>query len=156
MNNFLNYAYVADCMLGKLARILRFLGLDVEYFRKIEDSNLARFCFKNNRILITRDVLLSKRRILRERVILLKTNDTKEQLKEFLNITNISLPTGLPRRCMDCNIIVVEVEKNKIKTLVPSYTFSVMTKFTQCPKCKKVFWRGTHVENFIKQLKTWC
>ena len=46
--------FVADCMLGKLAKWLKILGFDTAYFSKIEDDDLLIFAQNESRILLTR------------------------------------------------------------------------------------------------------
>jgi len=54
--------FIADCMLGKLARWLRVLGYDAAYERRISDDDLVRRARSEGRILLTRDTRLVRRR----------------------------------------------------------------------------------------------
>ena len=47
--------FVADCMLGRLAKWLRILGFDVLYFPKAEDPALVEIARREGRVLLTRD-----------------------------------------------------------------------------------------------------
>lgn len=53
--------FVADVMVGKLARWLRMLGFDTAYSNKFEDDELLRIAQSEARILLTRDVPLAAR-----------------------------------------------------------------------------------------------
>ena len=57
--------FVADSMLGKLARWLRMLGQDVMYSTELNDSALIEVAKKENRVLLTKDLELYKRAIAR-------------------------------------------------------------------------------------------
>ncbi|CCW62739.1 unnamed protein product [Phytomonas sp. EM1] len=58
-------------------------------------------------------------------------------------------------RCVDCNDVLVEVEKGLAKGSVLESVFSIYQDFTMCPKCRKVFW-GFKAEEAInyKTLRT--
>ena len=54
------YQFIADAMLGRLARWLRFLGFDTLYYPDIPDSDLVRIAREQNRYILTRDSRLVK------------------------------------------------------------------------------------------------
>src|SRR5919198_5333893 len=53
--------FVADVMLGKLARWLRALGYDTLYFRDAPDARLLGIALRERRQLLTRDAALALR-----------------------------------------------------------------------------------------------
>ncbi len=53
--------FVADCMLGRLAKWLKILGFDVLYFSKAEDRDLVEIARREGRVLLTRDTGLIER-----------------------------------------------------------------------------------------------
>ncbi|MGC8936370.1 MAG: DUF5615 family PIN-like protein, partial [Candidatus Methanomethylicaceae archaeon] len=53
--------FVADAMLGRLARWLRLLGYDTAYDQTLDDEKLIEIAKRENRILLTRDGKLFKR-----------------------------------------------------------------------------------------------
>ena len=57
--------FVADAMLGKLARWLRIIGQDVIYSVQFSDSELLKLAKTEERVLLTRDFELYKRAITR-------------------------------------------------------------------------------------------
>ena len=50
--------FIADIMVGKLARYLRMAGYDVIYLNDIEDAEVLRIAKKESRTILTRDVLM--------------------------------------------------------------------------------------------------
>ncbi len=53
--------FIADVMVGKLARWLRVLGFDVAYSNKYDDDEILRIGAEDNRIILTRDTPLAAR-----------------------------------------------------------------------------------------------
>jgi uncharacterized protein with PIN domain len=61
--------FLTDCMLGKLTRFLRIFGYDTIYAKDLEDNDnipvpdeeIIKFAKKENRVVITKDRLLSRK-----------------------------------------------------------------------------------------------
>ncbi|MBI5207722.1 MAG: Mut7-C RNAse domain-containing protein [Candidatus Firestonebacteria bacterium] len=147
--------FVVDCMLGKLARILRMLGYDTLYFKNIEDAELAWISRNENRILITRDTIL-QRRFNTFCTILLQSQQIDNEIKELKQfLPEISCAQSFSR-CIECNNLLIKLIKNKLENNVPPYVFSTHDDFAYCKNCGKIYWKGTHVENMKKRFKSWC
>lgn len=147
--------FIADSMLGRLARWLRLLNYDTLYYPGIEDSLLLRIAREEDRILLTRDTRLVKVRGLKE-FLLLHENDTFEQLKKVLTTFNLHPLEGqgvsgrggyepfLHSRCSLCNTPLDNIPKEQAKDHVPEYVYQTSKTFKYCPKCEKFYWEGTH------------
>jgi len=144
-------AYIADVMLGKLARWLRILGYDVEYDSHAEDDDLADRVEETGRTLITRDSRLARRRAVRDQCVLLTRNDPFDQLKECM--PHLARPPGLFTRCVVCNRILEAVDKNAVRSRVPPFVFRTQDRFVRCPACNRIYWPGTHGEQAVKKLR---
>ena len=151
--------FIADSMLGRLARWLRLLGYDTLYYPHIEDSLLLRTAREEDRILLTRDTRLVKVRGL-GKYLLLSENDTFEQLKKVIEIFGIK-PSGkcdeaiaMPpaNRCTLCNSVLESVPKEQVKDRVPEYVYLTTESFKKCQRCDKFYWKGTHQDRFRKKL----
>jgi len=151
--------FIADSMLGRLARWLRLLGCDTLYYPYIEDRRLIRIAGEEGRALITRDTRLVKMRGLRK-FLLLHENDPFEQLKKVIITFNLN-PFGLRKggfethpysRCSLCNTPLESISKEHAKLHVPEYVYQTSESFKQCPACGKFYWKGTHPEKLRKKL----
>jgi len=151
--------FIADSMLGRLARWLRLLGYDTLYFPHIEDSRLLRIAREEDRVLLTRDTRLVKVRGLKK-YLLLSENGPFEQLKKVITSLGLS-PFGkdseagpaLPaNRCSLCNSLLDAVPKEQAKDRVPEYVYLTTESFRKCQKCEKFYWEGTHRELLRKKL----
>jgi uncharacterized protein with PIN domain len=50
-------------------------------------------------------------------------------------------------RCTLCNDLLMAVQKEEIKELVPERVYGQQTIFKKCPSCGKVYWQGSHWDN---------
>lgn len=74
--------FIADAMLGRLAKWMRIIGCDVAYYRKIEDAELVDLAAEDGRLILTKDNLLIKRRKAKGNFFLVAGNSYKQQLKQ--------------------------------------------------------------------------
>jgi uncharacterized protein with PIN domain len=143
--------FVVDAMLGRLARWLRVLGYDTLYFSNADDAALARRALADDRILLTRDVELARRRGVR--VILISDDRVENQLREMVNILPLTAEEAFSR-CLNCNAPLVELERTQARDLVPPYVFATQTRFRCCAGCGKIYWRGTHWAHMLATLES--
>jgi len=143
--------FVVDCMLGKLAKWLKILGFDVVYFSRVEDKDLLSLARNEGRLLLTRDHRLRDRA--RDiRVLLIASENWKEQLGQVLEELNLR---GLVRpysRCIECNMELKSLSKRKVKNLVAPFVWEQATSFAMCPACGRVFWQGTHFKDMERKI----
>jgi len=140
--------FVADAMLGRLAKWLRILGHDTAYFPDLEDRELVRLARAEDRVLLTRDTELARRRGLRS--LLVESDRFEEQLGQLLR--DLSLDMESPPRCARCNALLAAIDKAAAKGRVPPYVYRRHSDFTLCPACDKVHWRGTHWQRMRERI----
>lgn len=145
--------YLCDQMLGTLAKWLRIYGFDTFYANsEINDSQLIDISKKQKRILITRDKnLLQMARKEKLKFIEIDTTDINKQINKVINKLKIK-QSSILSRCILCNTKIEEIKKDKIKNKVPKRVFEKNEKFWFCPKCKKIYWKGSHYENMIEKI----
>lgn len=135
--------FIADAMLGKLARWLRMIGYDVVYESSISDDDLIARAIQEHRIILTMDRKLTERESAKNS-LLIRSPNYKEQLKQVITHYNIDYKSGIFTRCLLCNRLLDSVEKEKIKDRVPPYVYSTQDEFDVCRQCGRVYWSGTH------------
>lgn len=143
--------FIADVMLGRLAKWLRIIGYDTLYFRKIEDSQLIRKAVSEGRILLTRDVELFNRTGFQG--LFIESSELEEQLAQVMREVKLRPRIRSKVRCPLCNEELEPVNKDQIRGFVPAYVYSTQQEFTRCPQCGKIFWRGTHWHRIERRLR---
>jgi hypothetical protein len=135
--------FVADDMLGKLARWLRILGCDTAYHATISDAELLAVAARETRTLLTRDTSLLKRRAVGPH-LLIRFDAPRKQLRQVVEEFGLDTEQLLFSRCLICNDPVVRVDKQKVAGKVPEYTYATQEAFSRCPRCGRIYWAGTH------------
>jgi len=143
--------FIADCMLGKLARWLRILGFDTQYVRYLNDTQLLAQARFQNRILLTKDTLLYKKA--KEQGYLVNSVIIEEQIKEILNYFQL-LPNLAWSRCPHCNVPLENPNQKSQITRIPLYVLCNFPVLKICPQCGQSFWPGTHWNNILKKLES--
>ena len=136
--------FVADAMLGRLAKSLRMLGYDVLYRPDIEDRDLRLVAVRDGRIVLTRDREVAESALPIE-VVTIDSDDPREQLRRAVRDLGLSVEEGLFTRCLVCNEPVVDVERSEVEGQVPPYVYETQEHFVRCPRCGRIYWPATHV-----------
>lgn len=142
--------FIADHMLGSLARWLRFLGFDTAYPDVLSDKALAELAVKEKRILLTRDrELASKKGI---SALFIQSTDINEQLGQVIVAYDLEIKNELSR-CSLCNTTLISVNKEQVKDKVPERVYEIQNEFWECIQCQKYYWPGTHYKNIKNKLE---
>src|SRR6266850_3433737 len=141
--------FIADCMLGKLARGLRVLGYDAAYEHRISDVDLIRKARGDGRILLTRDTRLVQRRALPPH-LLISSERPAAQIRQTIEAFDLKIDQGrLLTRCLLCNAGTEAIARDLVKGKVPPHVFDTQSRFARCPKCRRIYWRATHVKGIL-------
>ena len=143
--------FVADVHLGKCTRYLRLFGYDVFYRRHFNDEDIVRTALREKRIILTRD-----RRLLHikevEHGCCLHSQNAVEQLQQLNKRYSLSEGAKPFTRCLSCNGILSEVDKQSVIDQLEPKTIQYYNDFKKCDACGKIFWRGSHIEVLEKVL----
>jgi uncharacterized protein with PIN domain len=143
--------FVADAMLGRLARWLRTLGFDTFYDPAVHDPQLAAMADAEGRVLLTRDRLLVQH-LKPERAVLIASDAPLDQLCEVVAACGLAPPAALFTRCAVCNGVPRPATPDEAATLVPEASRGVSGPVSRCPGCGRVYWEGSHTRRMRDQL----
>ncbi len=134
--------FIVDVHLGKLARLLRMLGLDARYEEPFDDASLAERSAREGRILLSRDRGLLKRRIVSHGYCV-RSLEPLDQAAEVIQRFDLRSQVAPFSRCIDCNVALERATHLEAER-IPSEVRDTCVEFRRCPSCGKVYWKGTH------------
>jgi uncharacterized protein with PIN domain len=145
--------FLADAMLGRLARWLRVIGADtLQLPTDTPDQVLVTRAQAEDRILLTRD-----RHLLRElrphRACAVSSDVPLEQLGEVVRAHRLPRPVDLLTRCLLCNTPLLEVALADVLSRVPPAARDLPGPVRLCPTCERVYWRGSHARRMAAALE---
>ena len=145
--------FVADSMLGKLARWLRVLGYDTCYQSYYGQGVIDQLVKQGRR-------LLSRHKDMADHyanAVLLHDNNIGGQIAE-LRQTGLLTPDQSTwfTRCLVCNALLEKPEETRARENVPEYIFyQNMAEIRFCPSCRRYYWPGSHRIRMLRQLQEW-
>jgi uncharacterized protein with PIN domain len=137
--------FIADAMLGRLARWLRILGFDCAYDSEIDDEALVRRAVREDRIILSRDRSLPEDWWV-PGIHLVGSEELREQLREIVHRFGLTGSVRLFSRCNECNHPLREARKADVSERVPPHAFAAHDRFLECSSCRRVYWEGSHTE----------
>jgi uncharacterized protein len=150
-----NYKFIVDQNVGRLALWLRMMGYNTIVFDQTDDWQMIRIALSENRIMITRDTGVMKRRVIIEgkiKTLFVNSENPEEQIGQVIDNLKLS-PVSPFSRCLECNAELMEVLPESVREQVPPYVYETHRQFMQCPVCHRVYWRGTHWQEMLKTIK---
>ncbi|MFQ5538602.1 MAG: Mut7-C RNAse domain-containing protein [Gemmatimonadota bacterium] len=145
--------FIADAMLGRLARWLRILGFDTAYDPEIADEDLVRRSLAEGRHILTRD-----RRLCDEwqvsNCVILESEHVDAQVRQI--VTRMRLASAIRlflfSRCPVCNALLVPLPEDEARPRAPPCVAERHHTFAHCPECDRVYWEGSHTERMRARL----
>lgn len=163
-----NVAFVADAMLGNIARKLRIFGFDTVYSAQVHDDEILKIGIEQDRVILTADKELFKRivRVGARGVLVSNGASEFEALVHILmknGITSVGM-NGIGSLCSVCNGHLKQRTSDQVKNddgdncnninninnndgvIVPDKVIACHNQFFQCISCGKIYWEGGHVK----------
>ena len=154
-------AFIADAMLGNIARKLRIFGFDTIYMAHAHDDEILKIGIKQDRVILTADKELFKRVVkVGARGVLVSGGASEfEDLVHILSkngITSVDM-NRIGSRCSICNGRLEERTSEQVKNdddcnnndddvIVPDKVIARHNQFFQCIACGKIYWEGGHLK----------
>jgi uncharacterized protein with PIN domain len=132
------------------------LGFDSLFFNGANDSDMVRQALAEDRVILTRDTEIMKRRVVRNgrlKALLMASEVPEKQMRQVLTALDLK-PYFRPfTRCLECNGLLVEKAREDVENRVPPYVYHTRTQYMECPGCRRIYWRGTHWEAMVRKLE---
>ena len=145
--------FVADSMLGKLAKWLRVLGYDTLYQSYYGPGVIDRLV-KEDRCLLSRHKATVDHYT---DALLLYSDRVGGQLTELKQLVPLTPDqSNWFSRCLVCNVLLKEAKENEARGNIPEYVFYQNIKGIRfCPSCGRYYWPGSHRTKMVSQLREW-
>jgi len=144
--------FVCDTMLARVARWLRIIGVEAEYYGVIDDDLLIEKRPKDA-ILLTRDRELADRAEAQP-CYFVRSTKIWDQLKEIAGRFGINIDwENILSLCPNCGTDLEPAEKSQVRGLVPPFVYATIEQFYRCPSCGKIFWEATHTRGMKRILE---
>jgi uncharacterized protein with PIN domain len=132
------------------------MGYDALFFEGSSDSQLIATAIAQNRIILTRDTQIMRRRVVTNgqlRVIFIQSDEPEQQMRQVMDALNLDCQFQPFSICLECNQPLMERSPEQVKDLVPPYVFQTQTQYMECSTCHRIYWRGTHWQAMTKTLE---
>lgn len=145
--------FIADSHLGALARLLRMLGFETVYEKSYDDLEICRRAAAEERIVLTRDRDLLKRRAVTHGcyVHALAPREQLREIVERLQLAESIRPFAL---CLHCNAPLASVPKDEVLERLPPAVAEQHDEFRSCGNCGRIYWQGTHWQRMCELLRS--
>ncbi len=154
---YTEFKFIVDHNVGKMAKWLRMAGFDAQLFTGADDAAIIAAALTENRILLTRDRRIMKRRFIvggRIKAILIESDHFKAQVQQVISTLRLDKSRFRPFTiCLECNQRLEERVKEAIKDRVPPYVYQTQEYFAECPACRRLYWQGTHWQAMSREIE---
>jgi uncharacterized protein len=144
--------FIADGHLGKLARDLRLLGIDVRYENRATDAQLLTIVITEHRALLTRDRHLLMHAVLQHGYCP-RSHSHEEQTLEVVRRFDLTDVIAPYTRCLCCNGLLACVRKDEVVDQLEPLTRIYYEDFRRCTECGKIYWPGSHFEKLEARIE---
>ena len=149
-------AFLCDRMLIRLGRWLRAAGYDTAIQEEATtDRVLLSRALGEGRLLLTRDRKLTEYREAPGTVLLLAGNTLVESARALTTGAGLDWLHRPFTRCLVCNA-PLEPAPAEAREDLPKGARTLADSATWCPRCAKLFWRGSHARRMEDRLAAWA
>jgi uncharacterized protein with PIN domain len=145
--------FLVDPPLGGLMKWLRFCGFDATALSLHPDAPQALPPPIPDTYILTRQTTF--KRLRRPDILILAAHDPQTQLEEVVRLLKISRRDLSPlSRCSRCNDLLVSISRDQVQGRVPEHIFLHHRQFSECPRCHRLFWPGSHLPEISEKVLT--
>jgi uncharacterized protein with PIN domain len=131
-------------------------GYDTLFFNEGDDVDLIATALTEDRVILTRDTQIMKRRVVTKgqiKAILIHSDKPELQMNQVADTLDLNRQSKPFTICLECNQHLLERSKQQVEDLVPPYVFRTQDQYMECPTCHRIYWRGTHWQAMTKKLE---
>jgi uncharacterized protein len=143
--------FIADVHLGRLAKMLRMMGIDTAYQNDYTKDQLLIQALNESRILLSRNAALASAQGIR--CFIITSEQPEMQLKAVLDEFTLKDKLQPFTRCLLCNGTLHQQPKEAVRHLLQPNTANYFNEFWQCSTCNHIYWKGSHYDRMLQLIK---
>jgi len=140
--------FIAEGELAPLVKLLRCLGIDCAYDGSASVPAAINRAAAEHRTLLTLKPVAATERV---KTFRLPPSPPESQLAAVSEAFALHTTASPFTRCLKCNELLCE-ELNPPPDSVPERVLSKITNYHRCPRCRRIYWHGTHVDRMRRRL----
>ena len=132
------------------------MGYDALFFEGSSDSQMIATAMAENRVILTRDTQIMRRRVVTNgqlKAVLIQSDEPEQQMRQVMETLTLDCQFQPFSICLECNQPLVEKSKEEVKERVPPYVFKTQNQYMECLSCHRIYWRGTHWQAMTRKLE---
>ncbi len=146
-------AFAVERTLGRLGKWLRLLGFDALFETECPPGGFIAHG-DPGRTLLTRTRRVAEAHAAHA-PIFIRSNDPFEQVGEVVRVLGLTVGDVKPfSRCLRCNVPIEVLPREEARGVVPDYVWETQPSFSRCPRCRRIYWRGTHTARSLERIET--
>jgi len=147
--------FLCDEMLARLCRYLRAAGYDAALARDgVRDRDLLRQCQEEARRFLTLDRRIHEHKAALGMVVVLNTSRLEEQAQILASAFGLDWLARAFTRCLVDNTLLRPATASQ-RARFPWLPSGSEQPVAACPRCGRVYWRGSHYHRMREKLETW-
>jgi uncharacterized protein with PIN domain len=145
-------AFVGDRTVGGLVRWLRLLGFDAASVFDLESAGALTHPPEQTWLLTK--IAAHAAGAGHGRLVHISADRPRSQVREVVRTLGLTTGEMAPfSRCARCNLLLKPVDRHCARQRVPEYVWQRQAAFSHCPRCRRVYWRGTHRAHLLAQIR---
>jgi uncharacterized protein with PIN domain len=131
------------------------MGYDSVFFNGEDDSRMVKQALAEGRTILTRDTGMMRRRAIssgRVKAVLIESEEPEQQMQQLMNVIDLKGQSRPFTLCLECNEPLQKRSREEVTGRVPPYVYRTQTQYVECPKCHRIYWRGTHWEAMVRKM----
>lgn len=131
------------------------MGYDTLFFTGEDDWQMIIAALNEGRVILTRDTGVMSRGVVaggRLKAILIQSEEPEKQIRQVVAALDLDTRANLFSLCLECNLPLEERIKEQVRGRVPPYVYETQDRYTECPNCHRIYWKGTHWQSMTERL----
>jgi uncharacterized protein with PIN domain len=125
------------------------------FFNGEDDSQMVKQALAEDRTILTRDTGMMRRRAIssgRVKAILIENEEPQQQMQQLMRVIDLKGHSRPFTLCLECNQPLQKRSREEVTGRVPPYVYRTQMQYMECPKCHRIYWRGTHWEAMARKM----